>query len=104
VKTEDCIGRHLYKYQIHEALLGAFLSDYLTFTPGDVVLKRCPVLLLEYSPEYMRFGGVEPSDLVALLTGCGFRPYAVNEGGMLPVDSDVLCEAQETRDYLWVAQ
>ncbi len=38
VKTEDCVGRHLYKYLAHEPLLSSFLVDFLSFEPGDVVL------------------------------------------------------------------
>jgi hypothetical protein len=38
VKTEDVVGRHLYKYQIHEPELSAFLAEELTFEPGDIII------------------------------------------------------------------
>lgn len=38
VKTEDVVGRHLYKYQVTEPESSAFLAGELTFEPGDVIV------------------------------------------------------------------
>ncbi len=231
VKTEDVVGRHLYKYQVHEPVLSAFLVDYLKFEPGDVVLdiganigwyslllerripagvdifafepdplnfellqhnlrinqagrvtavqkalaeeegvqllhrygnsnlgrhsllqlqdgdavevkttsvdrfwdemelgsrtprfikidiegyellalrgatrvlERCPALLCEFSPGYMRQGGLDPADLVALLTGHGFLPHAVSQSGLKPVDPGVLPALERVADFFWL--
>lgn len=230
VKTEDVVGRHLYKYQVHELLLSNFLLEYLKFEPGDVVLdiganigwysmllgqqvpegvdifafepdplnfellqhnlalnqmtrvtaikkalaeeegikhlyrhassnlgrhsllqlqdgesievnttsldcfwdmqglgsrmprfikidiegyellalrgarkilERCPALLCEFSPDYMRRGGIDPADLVTLLTGHGFRPYVVTSSGLQPVDPDTLINVERVADFFW---
>lgn len=36
VRTEDVIGRHLYKYGAHEPATAEFLKEYLKFEDGDV--------------------------------------------------------------------
>ena len=37
VRTEDVVGRHLYKYGAHEANTTEFLKGHLEFQDGDVV-------------------------------------------------------------------
>ncbi len=230
VKTEDVVGRHLYKYQVHEPVLSSFLIEHLKFKPGDVVLdiganigwyslllgqqvpdgvdifafepdplnfgllqynlnlnqvtrvtaiqkalaeeegvqqlyrhassnlgrhsllqlqsgesvevnttsldsfweaqglgsrtprfikidiegyellalrgarqilERCPALLCEFSPGYMRQGGVNPADLVTLLTDHGFIPYTVSCTGLKQVDPDTLPLLERTADFFW---
>lgn len=230
VKTEDVVGRHLYKYQVHEPALSAFLADQLTFEPDDVVidiganigwyslilerlapdgvsifsfepdplnfellehnlrlnaankvtaiqkaladedgeqtlyqhdnknlgrhsllplqegksvtvsttsldhfwdahdlglrtprfikidiegyellalrgansiLERCPQILCEYSPAYMRQGNIEPGDLIALFTGHGFQPHEMQANVMTPVDPDTLPGLDRMTDLYW---
>lgn len=38
VKTEDVVGRHLYKYGTHEPATSEFLKHYLKFQDGDVAI------------------------------------------------------------------
>jgi FkbM family methyltransferase len=230
VKTEDVVGRHIYKYQVHEPVLSQFLVDYLKFEPGDIVidiganvgwyslllarlapddsqifafepdplnfellehnirlnkatritavqkalaaedgvqrlyqhdsnnlgrhsllhlqdgqavdvqttsldkfwnenalgarvprfikidiegyelvalrgasevLKHCPALLCEYSPDYMRQGGLDPADLIDLLVGHGFKPYAISATGLEPVAADSLPTLTQVTDLFW---
>ena len=230
VKTEDVVGRHIYKYQVHEPVLSRFLVDYLQFEPGDIVidiganvgwyslllarlanddvdifafepdplnfallehnirlngatqitaiqkalaekdgiqrlyqhdsnnlgrhsllklqdgmavdvqttsldkfwnqnglgarvpriikidiegyelvalrgasevLKNCPALLCEYSPDYMRQGGLDPADLVDLLVGHGFKPHVVTATGLEPVVPDSLPTLTQVTDLFW---
>ena len=37
VPARDVIGRHLYKYRVHEPILSQFVSERLELRPGDVV-------------------------------------------------------------------
>jgi len=230
VKTEDVVGRHIYKYQVHEPVLSQFLIDYLKFEPGDIVidiganigwyslllarlipedadifafepdplnfellehnirlngatqitaiqkalaaedgiqrlyqhdsnnlgrhsllhlqdgkavdvqttsldnfwkknqlgarlprfikidiegyesvalrgasevLKKCPALLCEFSPGYMRQGGIDPADLVNLLSGHGFEPHAISATGLEPVATDSLANLTQVTDLFW---
>ena len=68
---------------------------------GDRVLSHCPELLCEFSPEYMRAGGVDPADLVDLLTGHGFRPHRIDSDGLAPADPAALADVDGVIDLFW---
>jgi len=57
-----------------EALIGA-----------KKTLRRTNNILLEYSPEFLRDCGHEPSQLLDLLMGAGFTPNLVRQSGLEPV-------------------
>ena len=65
------------------------------------VLARCPLVLAEYSPTYMRAGGIRPGDLVELLTTLGLAPFEVRGGELQPVDSRTLPDSDRHRDLFW---
>jgi FkbM family methyltransferase len=65
------------------------------------VLARCPLLLAEYSPNYMRAGGQSPAEFVDYLTGLGFRPHALRGGRLAPVDAATLPAADRHTDLFW---
>lgn len=76
-------------YELH-ALRGA----------GDV-LERCPAVLCEYSPEYMRQGGIDPADLVDLMIDHGFRARRVGHAGIEPMNADDLKRFDGVTDLFW---
>ena len=65
------------------------------------VLARCPELLCEFSPNFMRRGGLYPADLVALLAGHGFEPHVIDGGALRPVDEPWLAQIDEVIDLFW---
>lgn len=65
------------------------------------VLARCPLLLAEYSPTYMRAGGQSPAELVGYLTGLGLRPHALAGGRLVPVDPATLAASDRHTDLFW---
>jgi hypothetical protein len=65
------------------------------------VLARCPLLLAEYSPTYMRGGGIRPGDLVDFLIGLGFLPFALSGGRLDPVNPVVLTDSERHTDLFW---
>lgn len=65
------------------------------------VLERCPALLCEFSPDYMRQGGIDPSELIDLLAGLGFEPHTIGESGLEPVSVDALVELTQVTDLFW---
>ena len=38
VKTEDVVGRHIYKYQVHEPVLTQILVNDLKFEPDGILI------------------------------------------------------------------
>ena len=65
------------------------------------VLERCPAVLCEFSPDYMRQGGLDPQDLVDLLANGGFTPHAVSEAGVTAVAIDTLAGLTQVTDLFW---
>lgn len=68
---------------------------------ADKVLQRCPALLCEFSPEYMRTGKIDPNDLVLLLTDHGFRPNRITPDGLVPTDPSALADVDQVIDLFW---
>lgn len=65
------------------------------------VLQRCPMVMLEYSPTYMRSAGLEPADLVNLMTGLGFSPNVLRDGDLSPVNAGDLKNSDRHVDLFW---
>lgn len=65
------------------------------------VLARCPLLIAEYSPQLMRAGGLDPAELVRLLSDAGFRPHAILPGGLREVDPVTLVGSDQQVNLAW---
>ncbi len=68
---------------------------------GRRVLARCPLLLAEFSPTYMRAGGIEPGELLDFLAELGFTPFAVSDGALAPVDPRALRHSDRHTNLFW---
>ncbi|MCM5570374.1 FkbM family methyltransferase [Burkholderiaceae bacterium FT117] len=68
---------------------------------GPLALSRCRNLVVEYSPDLMRQGGVDPASLVELLASTGMRASVLQEGGPVPVDPVALLSMGGQVDLLW---
>lgn len=65
------------------------------------ILQRCPLILAEYSPQFMRRGGLEPGDLVSLLEDRGFRPHLLSNGRLVKTDRPSLLSATHNLNVFW---
>ncbi|MBL8225713.1 MAG: FkbM family methyltransferase [Chromatiales bacterium] len=65
------------------------------------LLGRCQWLLGEFSPGFMRRGGVDPADLVGLLTGAGLVPSRIGAGGLVPCTAAELLRQERQTNILW---
>jgi FkbM family methyltransferase len=75
--------------------------ELLALRSAEKVLRRCPELLCEYSPNFMRQGGLEPAELIDLLMGFGFTPYAIRDGKLEMADRDALIALDQVTDLFW---
>ena len=64
-------------------------------------LARCPTVLCEFSPEYMRKGGIDPADLVNLMIDHGFEAHLITGGGLEPVSAEAASAIEQITDLLW---
>lgn len=64
-------------------------------------LMACPLVVLEYSPRYMRAGGIEPAALLHYMRGLGFAPHRLEHGETVAADIDALAREDRHTDLIW---
>ena len=78
--------------------------EYFAFRGAEEVLSHVPLLLAEFSPGYMRKGGVEPEDLLELLHGHGFDPFSIDGLELTPRTDEELLDRDANINLLWLEQ
>ncbi|MEL7536381.1 MAG: FkbM family methyltransferase [Pseudomonadota bacterium] len=65
------------------------------------LLERCPLLILEFSPAYMRRGDLDPQELIALLNARGGHIERLDpDGSLVPADLDALAGQNRQCDLI----
>lgn len=77
--------------------------EYHVLNGARRLLDTVPAMLCEYSPGYMRRGGIDPEALIALLREKNYLPHALRNGELHPIALADLA-ALETNDhnFFWV--
>ncbi|MEM6809789.1 MAG: FkbM family methyltransferase [Pseudomonadota bacterium] len=65
------------------------------------MLARCPLVVFEYSPRYMRAGGIEPAALLHFMRGLGFAAQRLENGQAVAADIDTLATDDKHTDLIW---
>ncbi|MEJ2602177.1 MAG: FkbM family methyltransferase [Gammaproteobacteria bacterium] len=65
------------------------------------VLRRCPLVILEYSPRYMHAAGLEPADLLDYMASAGFAPSVLGNGALVPTERTALLATDRHVDIFW---
>lgn len=68
---------------------------------GLEVLKRCPNVLFEYSPKFMREAELAPEELLDLMYGLGFQCTQVDDGRKAPITREFLLGDDHQLNLLW---
>ncbi|MDR6240320.1 FkbM family methyltransferase [Aureibacter tunicatorum] len=78
--------------------------EYFAFLGGKKALEFVPKMLVEYSPGYMRKGGIDPALCLELLESYNFEPYDIGKIGEQPqkLDRNFLLERNNNMDILWI--
>ncbi|MDP2361291.1 MAG: FkbM family methyltransferase [bacterium] len=66
------------------------------------LLGRVPLILSEYSPRYMRRGGLDPALYLDLLYGAGYEAWTFAEEGLRPVARAALERCTANTNLLWL--
>ena len=72
--------------------------ELMALKGASAVLRRCPLVMLEFSPTYMRAAGLAPADLIDLMTSLGFSPNVLSDGALTPVDASELRDSDQHVD------
>lgn len=75
--------------------------EYFAFQGGRTLLTKVPYIIAEFSPGYMRKGGVEPASLLALLRSHEYTPYSI-DGDVTPVEDQTLLDRDNNINLLWI--
>lgn len=76
--------------------------ELMALRGASKVLSRCPLVMLEYSPAYMKAGSLEPADLVDLMTGHGFVAHMLDDGQLMRVGPAALLSSDRHVDLFWL--
>ncbi len=75
--------------------------EYFAFQGGRSLLAKVPYVIAEFSPGYMRKGGVEPAKLLNLLRSHDYRPYSIDID-VTPIADETLLDRENNINLLWV--
>lgn len=76
--------------------------EYFAFKGGKEFLQNVPIILAEFSPGYMRDGGVEPANLLDLLRSYDLDPFVIEGLELSPIDDATLLGRNTNINLLWV--
>lgn len=65
------------------------------------VLRRCPMVMMEYSPPYMNAASIDPGDLIDLMLGHGFSANVLTDGKLVARDAGFLKQSDTHVDLFW---
>ncbi|MEL7025121.1 MAG: FkbM family methyltransferase [Pseudomonadota bacterium] len=75
--------------------------ELIALRGAPAALQRCELLVTEFSPHYMRQGGLEPAALLAYLSGLGFTPALLDGSGLSTTNNQDLLSADRQCDIIW---
>lgn len=75
--------------------------EYFAFLGGKEFLKHVPIMLAEFSPDYMREAGLEPEKLLILLRSYGFSPFIFNGLNLDSIDDKTLLSNNSSINLIW---
>ena len=75
--------------------------EYSALLGAKKILTVIPMVLMEFSPDYMKKGGFEPKELIELIRTTGLKPNCIQKGKMLEVSLHELANSCEQRNILW---
>ncbi|MFP4621388.1 MAG: FkbM family methyltransferase, partial [Bacteroidales bacterium] len=78
--------------------------EYKAFLGGKKLLSSVPYILAEFSPGYMRKGGLDPAEVLRLLRAHQFVPHIIKNQTKVPVEETTLLNSNANANILWEKQ
>ena len=75
--------------------------EYFAFLGGKKLLAQIPTIMAEFSPGYMRKGGLDPKRLLSLLTDYNFKPFVISGLDLKPIKESELLKRNRNINLLW---
>ncbi|MGM0531524.1 MAG: FkbM family methyltransferase [Bacteroidota bacterium] len=74
--------------------------EYKAFQGGTKLLSSVPYILTEFSPEYMRKGGLEPAKMLDLLKEYQFVPYIIENQKKVAIDDNTILNSNSNLNLI----
>ena len=74
--------------------------ELLALRGASDVLRVCPMIMLEYSPQYMAQGNLRPRDLLELMSANGYHAHYLIRGALHPAKPESLLDERQI-DLFW---
>jgi FkbM family methyltransferase len=78
--------------------------EYIALKGANKLLKHVPYILSEYSPEYMKKGGIEPKSYIDLLYLNFYSPFLIENGKLKEIKTIELLATEKNLDILWIKE
>lgn len=75
--------------------------EYVALQGAARTLSRCPRVVMEYSPHFMRKGDLEPAALLDLMIDAGFEPGRLDDQQRVGITRDQLLNDDRQIDLIW---
>lgn len=75
--------------------------EYAALLGAKKILKMIPMVLMEFSPEYMKKGGFEPNRLLDFMHDAGLKANCIQTGKMVEIPLHEIANSSEQRNILW---
>jgi len=76
--------------------------EYFAFLGAQKLLAKIPFIIAEYSPGYMKKGGVATKDLLEIMFKHNFTPFLIFHNTVRKVDLQYLLTIENNINLLWV--
>ncbi len=102
-RLDDVIGHDDALRARRPALLKIDIEGFelIALRGASQTLTRCPRVVLEYSPAFMRRGDLEPSELLRLMHDAGFSAHRLSGNGLEAISGDQLANDDQQVDLIW---
>lgn len=66
------------------------------------ILARCPLVMMEYSPGFMKSASIDPAELLDLMYAHSLQPHRLEDGKLAGVTRDELVASERHVDLFWL--
>lgn len=75
--------------------------EYIALKGAKNLISHVPSFLMEYSPQYMERGGIDPKDLLYFIKGYKFKPHFIKELALKEVSFEKLIGSDHDTNLFW---
>jgi hypothetical protein len=78
--------------------------EYVALRGALSLLEHVPFLLCEFSPDYMKRGGIEARDLLKLMERYHYRPHTISDRQLSPLTSEEILGFTHNVNIFWIKE